>query len=132
MNRLKQHCERWLETARRKLEAGGLGGADLDALGRILDDAPPGCRQRLLYLHANGPSLHAKIIGMALHEPVKGGRELAGQRDEWPYDTVHDAILDGWQIVHFPQQLAPFDDREVDMIGFEFIGQKWSSDDGDD
>ncbi len=126
MNRLREACDRWLDDARRKLASGRLTDADLDALGRILDDGPGAARQRLLYLHANGPSVHAKVIGMALHEPIEGWRELAGDRDDWPYNKVHDAILDGWQIIHFPQQLAPFDDREVDMVGYEFIAQKWA------
>ena len=37
---------------------------------------------------------------------------------------MHDAVLDGWQVVHFPQQLAPFDDREIDVLGYEFVLQK--------
>ena len=41
-----------------------------------------------------------------------------------PYLNVHDAIVDGWRVVHFPQQRAPFDDREIDVLGQEFILEK--------
>jgi hypothetical protein len=27
-------------------------------------------------------------------------------------------------VIHFPQQMAPFDDRELDYAGYEFILQK--------
>ena len=30
----------------------------------------------------------------------------------------------GWRVVHFPQQRAPFDDREIDVLGQEFILEK--------
>lgn len=86
---------------------------------------PKKIRQRLLYLHAATPSIRSKVIGMALHEPVRGSiTELSGQPQDWPYATVHEAILDEWQVVHFPNQLAPFDDREIDVLGYEFILQK--------
>ncbi len=82
-------------------------------------------RQRLLYLHAATPSIRSKVIGMALHEPVRGSiTELSAHSQEWPYATVHDAILDEWQVVQFPVQLAPFEDREIDILGYEFILQK--------
>jgi hypothetical protein len=82
-------------------------------------------RQRLLYLHASTPSIRSRVIGMALHEPVPGSiTEITPEEPEWPYTTVHDAVLDGWQVIHFPQQLAPFDDREIDILGYEFVLQK--------
>ena len=40
------------------------------------------------------------------------------------YQTVHEAIMDGWEVIHFPDQQAPFDDREIDVLGYEFILQK--------
>jgi hypothetical protein len=43
---------------------------------------------------------------------------------EWPYNTVHEAIVDGWQIVQFPHHQAPFNDRDLDVVGYEFILQK--------
>ncbi len=124
----------WLADARSKADAGTLGHDDLNKLAALLDEAAAagngaaGRRQRLLYLHASAPSMDGPVIGMAVHEPVAGGRELAGERRDWPYATVHDAVIDGCQVIHLPQQLAPFDDREIDIVGYEFVLQKWSDD----
>ena len=83
-------------------------------------------RQRLLYLQARTPSVMSNIIGLTLIEPVAGfAPEIhAETAPDWPYETVHDAVVDGWQIVQFPHLQAPFDDRELDVIGYEFILQK--------
>ncbi len=82
-------------------------------------------RQRLLYLQARTPSVLSSIIGLTLIEPVAGfAPEIRAEDPAWPYKTVHDAVVDGWQIVQFPHLQAPFDDRELDVIGYEFILQK--------
>jgi hypothetical protein len=122
MTTLNESVHAWLETAQAHLANGGISADDLEKLRQALQAAAP--RQRLLYLHAKGPSITAPIIGMAEHEPVAGYKDLIRSRAEWPYNTVHDAIVDGWQVIHFPQQMTPFDDRELDYVGFEFILQK--------
>jgi hypothetical protein len=92
---------------------------------RTVDAGRTVTRQRLLYLHAATPSIRSAVIAMALHEPVPGSvTQIDSDPQEWPYGTVHDAILDGWQVIHFPNQRAPFDDREIDILGYEFILQK--------
>ncbi len=119
---LRNTLESWLETAQSKLSNGGVTAADLDALRQALSSAQP--RQRLLYLHARGPSVTAPIIGMAEHEPIAGVKDTIRTRTNWPYNTVQEAMIDGWQVIHFPQQMAPFDDRELDYAGYEFVLQK--------
>ena len=115
----------WVAQARAKLENGGVTEADLEELERAVQDGGTTWRQRLLYLHAATPSPRAQVIGMALHEPVRGSvTQITVGPNEWPYATVHDALLDGWQVIHFPDQRAPFDDREIDILGYEFILQK--------
>ena len=114
----------WVADARRKLRAGTLQEADLD---RLLDSRGSGCRvrQRLLYLHADTPSIYANLVAAAIHEPVAGSiTEIDPQAPDLPYRNVHDAIVGGWRVVHFPQQRAPFDDREIDLMGHEFILEK--------
>ena len=77
-------------------------------------------RQRLLYLHARTPSVFSD--GLTPVEPVAGfAVEISAQVQEWPSRTVHDALVDGWQVVQFPQHQAPFDDRELDVVGFKVI-----------
>ena len=115
----------WVEQARAKLENGDLKAEDLEALLYSVRQRSTTQRQRLLYLHATTPSPRARVIGMALHEPVRGSMtQITTEKNEWPYRTVHDALVDGWHIIHFPDQRAPFDDREIDVLGYEFILHK--------
>lgn len=88
-------------------------------------------RQRLLYLHGRTPSVFAEILGYTLIEPVAGYRvEIEAGTPQWPYRTVHDALVDGWQVVQFPHLQAPYDDRDLDVVGYEFILQKMEVVDG--
>jgi hypothetical protein len=123
---LRETIAAWVARARAN---GGVTEADLDELLHLAVEVGPRCRptvrQHLLYLHAATPSIRSQVIGMALHEALPGSvTQLTPDGHEWPYATVHDAILDGWQVVHFPDQRAPFDDREIDILGYEFILQK--------
>ena len=82
-------------------------------------------RQRLLYLHARTPNVFSEILGYTLIEPTKGYKaEITANIPDWPYQTVHGALVDGWQIVQFPQLQAPIDDTDLDVVGYEFILQK--------
>lgn len=116
----------WVGRARGRLRAGDvLGEADLDRLLADCRGARPRWRQRLLYLHAVTPSIYASLVAAAVHEPTPGSvTQIDPDAAELPYRNVHDAIVAGWRVVHFPQQRAPFDDREIDLIGHEFILEK--------
>ena len=82
-------------------------------------------RQRLLYLHARTPSVFSEILGFTLIEPVYGFQvEISGGEFEWPYTNVHDALVDGWQVVQFPHLQSPYSDTDLDVVGYEFILQK--------
>ena len=123
--------EGWINEARAKLEDGGIQKGDLDQLRQIISANRRDTRQRLLYLHAATPSIRSQVIGMALHEPVQGSvTEIMTEEQDWQYNTVHDAVLDGWQVIHFPDQRTEFDDREIDILGYEFILQKLEVYDG--
>lgn len=85
-------------------------------------------RQRLLYLHARTPSVFSMILGYTLIEPLRGYQiEISAGEFDWPYKTVHDAIVDGWHVVQFPHLQATFDDKDLDVVGYEFILQKMQS-----
>ena len=117
--------DRWIDEARTKLENDGIQKGDLDRLRRIISSNRVHTRQWLLYLHAATPGIRSQVIGMALHEPIEGSvTEIVTEEQDWLYNTIHDAILDGWQVIHFPDQRTEFDDREIDILGYEFILQK--------
>jgi hypothetical protein len=112
----------WLDSARKKVRNGTFNEHDLDVLDALAQASK--VRQRLLYLHARESSVTAEVIAMAEHDPASNQPDLLRTRTDWLYNSVLDAMRDGWQVVHFPNQLAPFDDRETDIVGFEFILQK--------
>ena len=123
MKTLNTQIEQWIHSAQKKIDNGSICQADLDYLASIL--LSQHIRQRILYIHAVTPSIRSQLIAMSLHEPIKDQTaEIDPDYGEWPYRSVHDAVLDGWQIVQFPDQRANFDDREIDILGYEFILQK--------
>ncbi len=122
MSSLQQAIMHWLNDAEGKAAANGVTLHDLQQLQQIVQRAT--ARQRLLYLHTRAPSITAPVIGMAQHEPVPGGSDTLRTRNVWPYETVHDALVDGWQVVHFPNLMAPYDDRELSYVGYEFVLHK--------
>ncbi len=124
MNALLDEVKGWIFTAHAKLKSGDLHAADLDDFLQTISRRSHERRQKLLYLHAQSPSIYSSIVSMAQHDAE---RQTVAELDvdmKWPYDCVHDAIKDGWQVIHFPLQSAPFDDREIDIMGYEFILQK--------
>ena len=122
----------WVEQAQQKLSAGTFSADDLNEL-LIAVCRKKQVRQRLLYLHAATPNIQSEVIGMAMHEPMPGWvSQIDAVKSEWPYNIVRDAVIDGWQIVHFPDQRAPFDDKEIDVLGYEFILQKLEEYDDND
>ena len=122
MASLQQAVTHWLHNAEGKVTSSGVTQEDLQGLKQLVQQSTQ--RQRLLYLHTRAPSITAAVIGMAQHEPVTGGCDTLQTRTEWPYATVHEAIVDGWQVIHFPNLMAPYDDRELSYVGYEFILQK--------
>ncbi|MCX5659396.1 MAG: hypothetical protein NTW19_06685 [Planctomycetota bacterium] len=115
----------WIADAKARLARGELRPEDLEAVRGFAVSPGAKLRQRILYLHATTPNLGAGLVGAVVHEPVKGGMaRVDPSLPELPYKSVHDALVDGWQIIHFPLQTAPFEDREIDILGYEFILQK--------
>ena len=82
-------------------------------------------RQDVLYLQAGTTSPGAAVVGMLL---VEAGelREGPLNPDDWPYQTVLDAVRDGWRIISFPNMaLLTVDEKEFYGLGAEFILERW-------
>ena len=78
-------------------------------------------RQDILYLQAVTTSPGAAVVGMLLVEDGEL-REGPPNPEDWPYQTVLDAVRDGWRIISFPNMaLLAVDEKEFYGLGAEFI-----------
>ena len=78
-------------------------------------------RQDILYLQAGTTSPASQVIGMTY---IEAGvlKEASSDPDEWHYQTVLDAVQDGWRIISFPNMaLLAMSDEEAYGLGFEFV-----------
>lgn len=115
----------WLSRARSALASGK--PVD-DAMLNELEAALAGrtkVRQRLLYMHLTTPAPHASAVSCTIFDPAAEVRnQLSAESPQLAYNSVVEAMADGWQVISFPDINAPIDDREVDMLGYLFILQK--------
>ena len=114
----------WLDEARHRLKLGRLDAETLDSLDSLLR-RPPAVRQRLLYLTTQDPSPRSLVEACYLVEPVPGGADVALKPEpDMLYQSVHEALCDGWQVLAAPDDRSPVLDREIDLAGYTFILHK--------
>jgi len=112
---IKQQLEACIE----KLREGTLTEQHLRQVLASIGADPPKC-QDLLYLQASTTSVAARVLGMAILEK---GKLSDGPADpaKWPYQTVLDAIKDGWRVIQFPNLALLTDESRAYALGCEFI-----------
>ena len=83
-------------------------------------------RQNLLYLQTSQTSPdRSPVVGMKLFEDGELV-EFGNDANDWPYNTVMEAVKDGWRIISFPNMaLLLVNDNETHGLGVEFILEKW-------
>tara|TARA_A100001037_G_scaffold78356_2_gene70312 strand:+ start:553 stop:828 length:276 start_codon:yes stop_codon:yes gene_type:complete len=82
-------------------------------------------KQRLLYLSSQSTDPRSPAISQALHEPVKGTIvEIDPTKTGIDYDSVYDAICDGWRVVHFPDQRGSIEYSQIEVYGYQFVLEK--------
>ena len=82
-------------------------------------------KQRILYLSAQSTDPRSPTISQAIHEPIKDSIvEIDPTITDIDYKSVHEAVIDGWKIVHFPDQRGSLSDTEIEVLGFQFILEK--------
>jgi hypothetical protein len=54
---------------------------------------------------------------------LEGGEISDGPEDpdDWPYQSVQEAIQDGWRVLKFPELALMMDESRTYGLGFEFI-----------
>jgi hypothetical protein len=107
-----------------KLKQGTLTAADLEqALKQLKQGRVSPVRQRLLYLQTHTTDLESPVVGMALAEnsSVDDG---PNDPEDWPYQTVLEAISDGWRVIKFPELTLAHLDPDYGGMKWEFILEK--------
>ena len=72
--------------------------------------------------------MRSAIASWALYDPTVPYEPTLPSQDV-PYDSVIEAVNDGWRIVQFPRaELYQFSDIDNTYLGYEFILEKSTSD----
>jgi hypothetical protein len=116
---LRLSIRRQIEQCLEELRRGELKEEHLQEVLEAIDSAPMK-RQDLLYLQTSGTSVGAGVLGMAL---VQNGeiQPVPDDPGEWPYQTVLEAIRDGWRVIQFPNVALLLDESRTYGLGCEFI-----------
>ncbi|MBT5875213.1 MAG: hypothetical protein HOH43_17470 [Candidatus Latescibacteria bacterium] len=117
---MQNEIKKWLAESRIKLADGQLEEVDLDRLEQIQSKS----LQSILYLYSKSTNMRSQIAGWAFYDPSEAD-EPTLPSDDAPYDTVIDAVADGWRIVQFPiPDLYKFSDVKNQYLGYEFVLEK--------
>ena len=121
---MENTVEQWLAESRKKLQAGNFTETDLQQLETLLTEP----RQMVLYLYSKSTNMRSAIASWALYDPTVPYEPTLPSQDV-PYDSVIEAVNDGWRIVQFPRaELYQFSDIDNSYLGYEFILVKSTSD----
>ncbi len=113
--KLKQQLEQCIEA----YQAGELSEQMLRDMLETVDGSAPK-RQDLLYLQAGSTSLTSPVHGMLLMQNGDIAEEIPDPED-WPYQTVLEAVRDGWRVIQFPNLALLMDESRTYGLGCEFI-----------
>ena len=117
----RQQIKQWID----EFERGQLTKKSLYTGLEKFEQAIPK-RQDLLYLQTSGTSLSSGVHGILL---VENGQvsEIPSNPDDWPYQSVLEAIKDGWHVIQFPNMALLMDESRTYGLGCEFILEKRAS-----
>ncbi len=112
-----------LESAAASLDRGELTGDDLRQLAASVRRNGDGRRQSLLYLQSFSTDINKHLLGYTL---IVNGRRVKGadNPDDWPYQSVAEAVRDGWRIISFPNMALLLDEEKSYGLGCEFVLEK--------
>ena len=122
MANMKAEVRREIERCVDELRRGQLTEEGLRRIGEALDKSGP-MRQDVLYLQSDSSSPKTPVLGMRI---IEGGEISDGpDPDDWPYNTVLEAVRDGWRIVKFPDVDQVVDEKRTYGLGYEFILERY-------
>ena len=80
-------------------------------------------RQHLLFLYLTHPNPTATTIAWSLFDGTGAAQRMSGDADAAPYDSVLEAMKDGWRVMQVAQQQPAYPGMEhrTAYLPFEFI-----------
>jgi len=118
---MKEAVEQWIKAQKEKLHTEPITSEDLDGLETCLQEL----RQQILYLYSKSTHMRSAIASWALYDPTQAQEPMLPSQDV-PYDSVLEAMADGWRVVQFPiSKLYTYKGVDNDYLGFEFVLEKW-------
>lgn len=83
-------------------------------------------RQQILVLHLHTPDLNSSVVAWAMYDGTGQKRYTTGDSETPPYNSVVEAMQDGWRVIQFPQQFPAYPGMEyyTSYLRFEYILEK--------
>lgn len=117
---MKSAVKEWLDMCIEKHKSGELTTEDLCGVEDVLNSE----KQIIMYLYSKSTNPRSPIGSWSIFDATVADEPVLPSQDA-PYDSVLDAVRDGWRIVHFPRpELYNFTDVENAYLSYEFILEK--------
>lgn len=86
----------------------------------------PQFRQQILVLYLHTPDLNSHVVAWSMYDGTGNAQHTTGDSTEPPYNSVVEAMRDGWRVVQFPQQFPAYPGMEyhTSYLRFEYILEK--------
>lgn len=86
----------------------------------------PDTRQKILILYSHTPDLNSSIGGWAVYDGTGKEHHTTGDSAEPPYNSVLDAMKDGWRVIQLPLQFPAYPGMELSTsyLRWEYILEK--------
>jgi hypothetical protein len=80
-------------------------------------------RQQLLFLSVANPNPTSTVVAWSRFDGSGQSHAMAGDSDVPPYETVLDAMRDGWRVLQVPQLIpaATGQEHETAFLKFEYV-----------
>ncbi|MCZ6680173.1 MAG: hypothetical protein O7E52_23325 [Candidatus Poribacteria bacterium] len=83
-------------------------------------------RQKILVLYLHTPDLNSHVVAWSAYDGTGKETHTTGDSDTPPYNSVLEAMQDGWRVIQFPQQFPAYPGMEYNTayLRFEYILEK--------
>jgi len=80
-------------------------------------------RQQLLILCSASPDLLSAVVAWSFYDGAGSRTTMPGDGEKPPYNSVLDAMRDGWRVLQLPQpsQAAPGAEHHTSFLKWEYV-----------